>query len=474
MYGVILAGGSGTRFWPLSREEYPKQLLKIFGNQTLIQVTLSRISSLIQTESCYVVTNPQQIEQIRLQLKELGGSALNYISEPERRNTAGAIGLAAINLRKADPEAVMVVLSADHFIRDEAAFHESLLKACRIAESGRLVTLGAKPTRPETAYGYIQCGAPLQACDDAHAVKRFIEKPEREQAEKYLADEKTLWNTGIFVWRADVILKEIEKYMPELHKGLQEVEAKIGTNSEDEALRQIYAGLPSVSIDYGVLERSEHLAVVQTDMGWEDVGSWNALDEVVPGDADGNIISGNVINIGCQNSTVYAEKRVVGVVGLENIVVADTEDATLVCSKDHAQDVKKVVENLKKQNGVAHLVHRTVYRHWGSYTVLEEGEGYKVKKLMVHPRSRLSLQMHHQRSEHWVVVEGEATVTVGESVYKIPVNQSTFVPMGVKHRLENATDVPLRLVEVQNGHYLGEDDIVRFEDDYDRLPKKVS
>lgn len=471
MYGVILAGGSGTRFWPLSREEYPKQLLKIFGNQTLIQATLSRISEMIPADQVYIVTNPQQLEQIRLQMTLDTNQRLHYISEPGRKNTAAAIGLAALRLREADPEGVMIVLSADHFIKDEPGFRDILRRAAEVAREGHLVTLGALPNRPETAYGYIQAGEMLPGSLAIHAVERFIEKPEKPMAEKYLLNKNTFWNTGIFIWKVSAILEEIDRFLPELSEGLQQIEKSLGTPLEQETLKQIYEALPAISIDYGVLEKSKRLAVIPTNIGWEDVGSWNALDEVIPKDEHGNIVTGNVINVGSRNSTVYAENRVVAVVGLENIVVADTDDATLVCSKDHAQDVKKVVEILKQREGDTHRVHKTVIRAWGSYTVLEEGPGYKIKKIMVHPGAKLSLQMHHKRSEHWVVVEGVATVTCGESVYTIQMNQSTFVPMGVKHRLENATDCPLRLVEVQSGGYLGEDDIVRFQDDYGRVPK---
>ncbi len=472
MYGVILAGGSGTRFWPLSREEYPKQLLKIFGNRTLIQATLSRISELIPTEKIYVVTTPPQLEQIRFQLSLETHSKLNYISEPERRDTAAAIGFAAMKLQKQDPEASMVVLSSDHFIKDEPEFLKSLCIAEKIAQEGYLVTLGAKPIRPETAYGYIKAGPSLPLAHGASKVEQFIEKPDRAKAVRYLEDENTLWNTGIFVWKVRTILDEIDRFLPELSEGLKEIGKTIGTEKEEKILQTTYAQLPSISIDYGVLEKSEHLAVISTDMGWEDVGSWNALDEVIPRDNSGNIMTGNVVNVGSTDSIIYAGKRVVGVVGLENIVVADTDDATLVCNKESAQDVKKLVEVLKKHNGDAHRIHRTVIRAWGSYTILEEGTGYKVKKLVVNPKSKLSLQMHENRSEHWVVVEGIATVTCGTSVYTIPANQSTFVPMGVKHRIENATNDFLRLIEVQSGSYLGEDDITRFEDDYGRVLSK--
>jgi len=366
----------------------------------------------------------------------------------------------------------MIVLSADHFIKDVSAFLDTLRLAKEVAEKGYLVTIGALPTRPELAYGYIEKGHALNEVPAASEVERFIEKPDRETAESYLQKETFFWNTGMFAWKVSTILSEIDNYMPELSAGLQAIEEKIGTEQEEDRLKEIYSTLPATSIDYGILEKSDRIAVIPSDIGWEDVGSWNALDEVIQKDDAGNILTGNVVNIDSQNTTIYAGKRLVAAVGLKDIVIADTDDATLVCNKSSAQDVKKVVEILKKQKVDSHRVHRKVIRAWGSYTVLEEGDGFKIKRIVVNPKSKLSLQRHRKRSEHWVVVSGTARVTCGESVYTIQANQSTFVPMGVKHRLENPTDEPLQLIEVQSGSYLGEDDIKRYQDDYGRVRKR--
>jgi mannose-1-phosphate guanylyltransferase/mannose-6-phosphate isomerase len=473
MYGVVLAGGSGTRFWPYSREMYPKQLLKIFGDQTLIQATLSRIAPIISSDGVYIVTNPQQGEQIQFQLPPATKGPF-FITEPMGRNTAAAIGLAAVVLSKRDPEGVMAVLSADHFIQDREAFLEALLLGNSLAKKGYLVTVGAKPTRPETAYGYVQKGEPLPDGHGGSRVARFVEKPDMQTAETYIKSDDFFWNAGFFIWKASSILEEIFKFMPELASGLTKIKEVLGTEREEEVLKEVYPALPSISIDYGVLEKSDRLAVIPAEMGWEDVGSWSALDEVLPKDEQGNIFTGNVVNIGCSNSIVYANNRVVAAVGLKNMVVADTEDATLVCSKENAQDVKKVVEALKKRTGEEHhLVHRTVFRPWGSFTVLEEGATFKIKRILVKPKARLSLQSHTKRAEHWVVVAGTARVTCGESVYNIGTNQGTFVPMGVRHRLENPGDEMLQIIEVQCGAYLGEDDITRYSDDFGRVANKT-
>ena len=471
MYGVVLAGGSGTRFWPFSRQMYPKQLLKIFGDQTLIQTTLSRISPLIPFSQVYIVTNPQQGEQIDLQIHS-GKTGPYFITEPSGRNTAAAIGLAALVLSQQDPDGVMAVLSADHFIKHENVFTEILSLSEKIAEKGHLVTIGAAPTRPETGYGYIQKGELLAGNERFSSVSRFVEKPDRHTAERYLKGGNFFWNTGMFVWKSKTILEEIHKYMPALSEGLSKIKGALGTEQEKKVIEEIYPTLPSTSIDYGVLEKSDRLAVISGEMGWEDVGSWSALDQVLPKDEAGNIFHGNVVNVGCSDTIIYGDTRMVAVIGLKDIVVADTPDATLVCSKERAQDVKKIVDILKSHNEEVYRVPKTVIRPWGSFTVLENGVGFQMKRISVNPHARLSLQSHTKRSEHWVVVTGTAQVTCGESVYTISKNQSTFIPMGVKHRLENPTNDPLQIIEVQCGDYLGEDDITRYADDFGRTAER--
>ncbi len=472
MYGVILAGGNGTRFWPLSREEYPKQVLKIVGNQSLIQNTVSRIQAFIPIAHIFIVTNPKQAEQMQFQFAPR--SLPSFIYEPMGRNTAAAIGLAATVLKKRLGDGIMAIFSADHDIKNNEALQSAVGLAKDLANENYLVIVGARPTRPDTAFGYIQVGPSLQAFPNAHSVKKFIEKPEKDAAQAYIHAGNAFWNTGIFIWKVSTILAAIERYLPDLSCGLAQIEAGMGTAREATLTQEVYSRLASISIDYGLLEKTDHLAMIPVDMGWEDVGSWSALDKVLSKDTDGNIVIGNVVNRGSRNSIVYGDKRLIAVVGLQEVIVADTPDATLICAKDCAQEVKPLVETLQKRDigkGEEHRIHKAVTRAWGSYTVLEEGKDSKIKRIFVNPKSRLSLQMHTRRAEHWVVVTGAARVTIGESVYTLSANQSTFVPVGVKHRLENPTDYPLEIIEVQSGDYIEEDDIVRYEDDYGRVKK---
>ena len=472
MYTIIMAGGSGTRFWPLSREKMPKQLLKIGGVDTLINETVNRILPLTRFEDIFIVTNQPLADTISYQLSSRFDRPWdgNFILEPEAKNTAPAVGLAALHLERMDPDGIMVVLAADHAIRKGDEFLNLIRKAAEAARHDYLVTLGIKPDRPETGYGYIKAGEKCQekGIDGVCKVAAFVEKPNLATAKEYLKDGRYYWNSGIFVWKTSTFLKEVEKYHPSLHQGLHEIRKAIGTASESEVIREVFKKLESISLDYAIMEKTDRAAIIPADIGWSDVGSWTALDDVLDRNASGNVIAGNVIDIDSHDSIIYAEKRLVATIGLKDVVVVDTPDATLVCSKDRAQDVKKVVEELKKRKSGEHLIHRTVYRPWGSYTILEEGDHYKIKRLVVNPGNKLSHQLHHHRSEHWVVVTGTARVTNGENEYDVHPNESTYIPMSTKHRLENRGKIPLQIIEVQNGEYLEEDDIVRFDDDYNR------
>lgn len=475
-FAVVLAGGSGTRFWPLSREKTPKQLLPIAGGEdTLLQQTVKRVLPLIPRENVFVVTNASLFADVSKQLSEKLGDSWDQsiITEPEARNTAPALGLAALHLSRIAPDGCMVVLSTDHVIRRGDLLPALLTKARDAAQRGLVVTLGISPSWAETGYGYIRAGAacPGEESTGARKVEAFVEKPDRATAAKYLETGGYYWNSGIVVWKTATLLEEIQKHAPKLWGALEEIRASLGTEREDQVIKDAFARLEPISIDYAVMERTARAAVIPADIGWSDVGSWAALEQVSERDAQGNVISGNVVDLGSKDSIVHAEKRLVATVGLEAMVVVDTPDAVLVCSKDRVQDVKGVVDQLRLRKGSEHLVHRTVDRPWGSYTVLEEAEHYKIKRITVSPGGRLSLQMHRHRSEHWVVVSGTATVTNGDRVYDVHPNEGTYIPMTTKHRLENHGRIPLQIIEVQNGEYLEEDDIVRFEDDYHRNEK---
>lgn len=471
MYAVILAGGSGTRFWPLSREMTPKQLLRVFGDSTMIQQTVTRLNNSIPVENIYIVTGERYAFDIKNQVLDVCGSdRFNMLIEPEGRNTAPAIGLAAIYIKKRSPDAVMAVMPSDHVILKKDAFQEVLEKAENLALKGYLTTIGIIPYRPETGFGYIKKGASLSRSKDLQGfkVECFVEKPDKKQASEYINSGNYLWNSGIFVWRAVDILREIRRHLPDLYRGLAEIEKVIGKKNEKDILNSVFKRFKPVSIDYGVMEKASKVAVLPADIGWSDVGTWRALDDIAVKDKSGNIITGNVIDISSKNTIVFAGKRLIATVGLENIVVVDTPDATLICSKNNTQDVRKVVDELKKKGAEELIEHLTVNRPWGSYTVLEAGSRYKIKRIVVKPGAKLSHQLHHHRSEHWVVVAGTAKVTVGEQTYNVHPNESTYVPISTRHRLENPGKVPLHLIEVQNGDYIEEDDIVRFDDEYGR------
>jgi mannose-1-phosphate guanylyltransferase/mannose-6-phosphate isomerase len=469
LYAIILAGGSGTRFWPLSRETWPKQMLHIVGEDTLLRQTVKRLDGFHPPLNIWIVTTKSLAQDIRFHLQTLGKEAkrIHFIMEPFGKNTAPAIGLAAITLHKVSPEAIMMVMPSDHAIKDKNQFQEKLQRGIRIAEDGYLVTFGIRPNRPETAYGYIESGYPLKGSkDEIFHVRKFLEKPDLKTAETFIQQGNFYWNSGIFIWRVSKILKEIETHLPSIYQGLKKIDEL--EDLKEETLDEIYSSFENISIDYGVLEKSRDVMVIPSDFGWSDLGSWTALDDVLERDERGNILQGNLVDIGCENSTVIACDRVIATIGLKDVVVIDTPDATLVSSKEKVQEVRKVVETLKRNHREEHLVHRTVERPWGNYTVLEKGDRYKIKKIMLHPKAKLSLQIHHHRSEHWVVISGTAKVTRGEEVFDVHPNESTFIPISMKHRLENPGLIPLQIIEVQNGDYVEEDDIERLGDEYGR------
>jgi mannose-1-phosphate guanylyltransferase/mannose-6-phosphate isomerase len=462
LHPVVLSGGSGTRLWPLSREHYPKQLLGFVGNQTLLQQTIQRLDGLDGVAAPLVVCNEEHRFLVAEQVRALGRQTARIILEPTGRNTAPALTLAALGLTDKNTDALMIVMPADHVIRDVAAFHQAVREATRLAEAGSLVTFGIKPSAPETGYGYIRKGA-------GHKVAEFVEKPDTATAQRYLDSGEYLWNSGMFVMRASVWLEEIERLRPDILSACRDAMIN-GANDADffRVKKESFTACPSDSVDYAVMEKTDRAAVVPLDAGWSDIGAWSALWQVSPQDAAGNVLQGDVYALDTSNALLISQSRLLAAVGLKDTIVVETPDAVLVAHKDHAQRVKDVVAYLKKQSRNEHLDHRRVYRPWGTYEGVDAGERFQVKRLVVKPGASLSLQMHHHRAEHWVVVRGTARVTRGEEVFLLSENQSTYIPIGEKHRLENPGTIPLEIIEVQSGSYLGEDDIVRFEDVYNR------
>ncbi len=466
LFGIILAGGSGTRFWPLSRSQYPKQVLRLLGSESLLQATCNRLLPRIPPERLAVVSSAAQADVIRLDLHRQGLKGVHLWLEPEGRNTAPAVALAAALMGPEHETDVMAVFPADHYIRDTAAFHQALDQAAALAQAGFLVTFGITPTRPDTGYGYIKAGESLSA--GGLKALAFTEKPSLSRAQAFLKEGDYYWNSGMFLFRRDVFLKALARHLPDLHKGIQGLTPGVSP----EALAEAYQHLPSISLDHGIMEKAGNVAVVPVDLGWSDVGTWSALHDLVPADDRGNVLLGRVLDMGSRDSLIFAQDRLVGTIGLDNMIVVDTADATLVCPRDRVQEVKDLVAEITRQNQVESREHLTVERPWGRYTVMQGGLGYKVKKVVVDPGCRLSLQLHHRRAEHWVVVQGVALVTIGDKVSQVQPNQSVYIPLETAHRLENPGAEPLALIEVQTGDYLEEDDIVRLDDDFWRGPPK--
>jgi mannose-1-phosphate guanylyltransferase/mannose-6-phosphate isomerase len=477
---VILSGGSGTRLWPLSREHYPKQLLCFAGERSLLQETVLRAGqSAAEVAAPLIVCNEEHRFLVAEQVRELGTVAGGIILEPVGRNTAPALTLAALAMEKQDNDAVMVVMPADHVVRDGKAFAAAVSGAAALAEAGYLVTFGIVPTGPETGYGYIKVGGPIAGGAKALELAAFIEKPDLATAEAYLAAGDYLWNSGMFVMRPSVWLQAIDRFRPDI---LAACRNAFDGGSRDRDFFRVdkaaFTDCPGDSIDYAVMEKVTagqgdlRAAVVPLSAGWSDVGAWPAIWEVGAPDADGNVARGDVLTHGTRNSLLFAEHRLLAGVGLEDMVVVETADAVMVAPKSQAQEVKKIVERLRAENRSERLSHRRVHRPWGTYEGIDAGDRFQVKRIVVKPNASLSLQMHHHRAEHWVVVRGTARVTCGEKVFLLSENQSTYIPIGEKHRLENPGTIPLEIIEVQSGSYLGEDDIVRYEDVYGRKADK--
>jgi mannose-1-phosphate guanylyltransferase/mannose-6-phosphate isomerase len=469
IHPVILSGGSGTRLWPLSRQARPKQFLALTGERSLLQDTVTRVQGVRDCVAPIVVSNNEHRFMVAEQLHELGVRPAAQLLEPAARNTAPAVAAAAFHVEQSDPDGILLVLPSDHVIGDGAAFGDTVARAARAAAAGRLVTFGIRAGEPNTGYGYIERGKPLTGETDVHQIDQFVEKPNIQMARGYVASGRFLWNSGMFVFLARRYLEELQRLQPEIWQAAQAALAGAVRDLDFIRLdRAAFERSPSISIDYAVMEKTDAGAVVEAHFPWSDVGSWPALWEIGEKDAAGNVVHGDVHTRGAKDCYLWSEERLLVALGVQDLMVIETGDALLVADRSRAQEVKEVVQELQQRKRTEHLTHTRVYRPWGYYEGIDAGERFQVKRIVVKPGEALSLQMHHHRAEHWVVVSGTAKVTRGDEVLMISENQSTYIPLGVKHRLENVGKVPLYLIEVQSGGYLGEDDIVRFDDRYRR------
>jgi mannose-1-phosphate guanylyltransferase len=459
---VIMAGGSGTRLWPLSRAAHPKQFLSLHGKSTMLQETVNRLDWL-EISSSITICNEEHRFLVAEQLREVDKLG-SIILEPVGKNTAPAIALAAFHSIKEDP--LLLVLAADHVMQDNAAFEKAVSAAIPLAESGKLVTFGIVPNEPHTGYGYIKGG---KACNPGFEVDKFVEKPSLDLAKEYVASTEYYWNSGMFLFKASRYLEELNNYRPDIYEACKN---SLDTTESDLDFSRInkekFEACPSDSIDYAVMERTEDAVVVPMDAGWSDIGSWSSLWDISKKDENGNSIYGDVLLHNSRSSYIRSDGKLVAAVGIDDLVIVDTKDALMVAHKDCVQDTKIIVEQLKTNMRSEWELHREVCRPWGKYDSIDSGDGYQVKRITVKPGGKLSVQMHHHRAEHWIVVSGTAKITNGEKTFLLNKNESTYIPVGVIHSLENIEKVKLELIEVQSGSYLGEDDIVRFHDVYGR------
>jgi mannose-1-phosphate guanylyltransferase/mannose-6-phosphate isomerase len=472
---VILSGGSGTRLWPLSRESYPKQLLPLVGKGTMLQETLARVAGVEGLGAPVVVCNENHRFLVAEQILEAGIKSRAIVLEPVGRNTAPAVAVAAMaavsDLPKGnDSDPLLLILPADHVIRDVQAFRTALEIGRKAASEGKLVTFGVVPNKPETGYGYIKR---VNGAGPAYGIDRFVEKPDLATAKSYVESKEYFWNSGMFLFRASVVLSELRELAPKIYEACAQAVTAAKRDLDFTRLpTKEFGACPSDSFDYAVMEKTKLGVVVPLDAGWSDVGSWSALHEAIPADGDGNVVLGDVLTADSHGNYLHSTSRLVAAVGLQDHVVVETKDAVLVAPKNRVQDVKELVNQLKKQGRYETSLHREVFRPWGSYDSIDNGQRFQVKRLSVKPGATLSLQLHHHRAEHWIVVSGTARITRGDDIFLLEENQSTYIPLGVKHRIENPGKIPLHIIEVQSGGYLGEDDIVRFEDRYGREGEK--
>ena len=464
MYSLILAGGSGSRLWPLSRELYPKQLLDLNMEQSLLQSTFQRLACFTPSANIISITNAKHVSNVKYQLQNMCKNPV-VLAEPVGKNTAPAIAVASkyISTVSKEEDPVVLVVPSDHLIKNLGAFKTTVMRAEKLAQEGYIVTFGIQPTYPETGYGYINIEQ--EKLLDGYKVKQFVEKPDAVTAQKYIDEGTYFWNGGIFMFKVSTFMNELQKTNPKIAEKLCDFDF----SKSSEISYVLFEKMPNISVDYAVMEKSDKIALVKLESDWNDLGSWQAIYDVSEKDSNGNVLIGNVLDEGSKNTFAYSSSKLVATIGLKNVVLVETEDAVLACRTDNTQDVKLIYERLKKQNDDTHKVHKTVYRPWGFYTVISSGEGFLTKKIHVNPHQKLSLQSHNHRSEHWVVALGNATVRKGDETLNLAVGQSVDIAVGEKHSLQNLSDEDVEIIELQLGSILLEEDIIRYEDMYGRF-----